>query len=1149
MKSWASLVCAALACLVAAPAAWAQIEFKRHDHVALIGNALADRMQHDGWLESYLHSANAGKDLVIRNLGFSGDTITSRPREENMPRLEEFLGLVKADVILAFFGYNESYDHNPDKFKKDLAEFVDKLAAGNFNGKDAPRIVLFSPTAREDMKSGTFPDANEGNVWLSVYTDAMARVAAAKNIPFVDLYAPSKALFEGSDTRLTLDGIHFTQAGNKALAKLILEGLGQAMKEENLELIRKQVLDKSYCWFNHYRATDGNDVWGNRSVLKFVDGQTNAEVLQHELKMLDVMTENRDKCIWAAVDGKDIKPDDSNVPAPVPVKSDFTEMSVGGSLKYVPASEGVNTLKLEDGLQANLFASEEQFPELVNPVQCDVDAKGRLWIAAWKTYPKWEPLKEMDDRLLILEDNDHDGVADKCKTFAKVHNPTGFTFWNGGVIVASVPNIWFLKDTDGDDVADVQEILFTGLDSADTHHSPNGFDYGPDGYVYYQRGVFNLSNVETPWGAAVLSGKSGMYRFNPRSFRYSFHADNSPNCHGGDFNFWGYHFATDATSGNAFQVHEDKNGKFKMEPLLKKTVRPVPSSGILSSLQFPDNMQQNYLILNSIGFLGIKRYTLENKDGKFWGTEAAEMLSSTDPNFRPTDYKVGDDGALYLLDWNNAIIGHMQHNIRDPSRDHAHGRVYRITAKDRPLQPHVDIDGQPIEKLLDVLKHPVDGVRLRARVELSKYPADEVLEAASKWVEQFDGTKAEAAHPLLEALWLFQQHDTLNDGLLTVLLNNPDPDAKRAAERVKYVWEIEGKIGEDQKSMLDHMAMMHHDAAEPEKDYLAQEKSPEPKLEGDTIVIYLQTLKEQMKYDRKAFAVAPGQKVKIVFTNPDAMDHNFVIVQPGSSAQVAMAAMMLGADGIKKNWIPKSDKILVSSNMLSMGGTENIEFTAPTEPGEYDYICTYPGHYVLMHGVMHVVPDPMKWMADNKDQMETAGKSATPAHDWKVGELALELAQLNENRNLKRGEEIFKAASCATCHLPNKNGGRIGPDLGGVADRFKQPEAMLVEMLEPSKVINEKFKAWQIEFESEDGLGTDTLVGIIAEETDDFVRLVANPLTDIDGTKIAKAKIKNRTAAPLSIMPTGLLNSYTKNDLFDLMAYLRSLPAAPEAAK
>ena len=107
--------------------------------------------------------------------------------------------------------------------------------------------------------------------------------------------------------------------------------------------------------------------------------------------------------------------------------------------------------------------------------------------------------------------------------------------------------------------------------------------------------------------------------------------------------------------------------------------------------------------------------TLEYTDGKVWGTETDDLLVSSDTNFRPTDFKVGDDGALYVSDWSNPIIGHMQHNIRDPNRDHEHGRVYRITVAGRPLQDHVDIDGQPIEELLDVLKHPTDGVRLRAR--------------------------------------------------------------------------------------------------------------------------------------------------------------------------------------------------------------------------------------------------------------------------------------------------------------------------------------------------------------------------------------------------------------------------------------------------
>ena len=103
-------------------------------------------------------------------------------------------------------------------------------------------------------------------------------------------------------------------------------------------------------------------------------------------------------------------------------------------------------------------------------------------------------------------------------------------------------------------------------------------------------------------------------------------------------------------------------------------------------------------------------------------------------------------------------------------------------------------------------------------------------------------------------------------------------------------------------------------AADSTGDYLKQEPSPGPKMEGDTMVVHIQTLKEQMRYDRKAFAVGPGMKVKIEFSNPDAMDHNMIFVQPGSGSQVALAAMMLGADGIKKNWTPESDRIIIGSN-------------------------------------------------------------------------------------------------------------------------------------------------------------------------------------------------------------------------------------------
>ena len=305
-----------------------------------------------------------------------------------------------------------------------------------------------------------------------------------------------------------------------------------------------------------------------------------------------------------------------------------------------------------------------------------------------------------------------------------------------------------------------------------------------------------------------------MYRFNPRTFRFSFHAVNEPNPHGGDFDYWGYHFATDATSGFAYQVRMDGGGKFKMHELLTKTVRPVPSSGILSSTHFPDEFNGNFIILNSIGFLGIKRYTLENTDGEFWGTEAADLLGPD--RFRP---------SVSNRRWRVVC--------RRPHRPHAAQHHVQSRPSTRPSTASrakaahwkiVAIDGQPIEALLDVLKHPTNGVRLRARIELSERDTNEVIAATAKWIQQFDMSKKEDAHHLLEALWLHEQHNVVNEGLLTVLLNSPDPDARRAAERVKYMWEIEGRIRAASASAMDHMAMRRDD--ESIGDYFKQAPSP-----------------------------------------------------------------------------------------------------------------------------------------------------------------------------------------------------------------------------------------------------------------------------------------------------------------------------------
>ena len=114
------------------------------------------------------------------------------------------------------------------------------------------------------------------------------------------------------------------------------------------------------------------------------------------------------------------------------------------------------------------------------------------------------------------------------------------------------------------------------------------------------------------------------------------------------------------------------------------------------------------------------------------------------------------------------------------------------------------------------------------------------------------------------------------------------------------------------------------------------------------------TIVEQMKYDVTEFKVKAGKNVKLTFANPDALPHNLVIVNPGKATEVGLAATELGAEGFKLDFIPESEDILHYTKLLDQGETAVLEFTAPTTPGDYEYVCTFPGHFLLMRGVLRV---------------------------------------------------------------------------------------------------------------------------------------------------------------------------------------------------
>ena len=775
----------------------ADFDLKADEHVALIGNTLPDRMQHFGWLETNLQSRFPDRRITIRNLGFSGDELTVRMRSADFGTPDEWLTRVKANTVLAFFGYNESFG-DLGKFRKDLDGFIDHTLAQKYDGKAAPRLVLFSPIAHEAAKGRDLPDGRENNARLEKLTAVMAEAAKAKNITFVDLFHPSQAAFAKSTEPLTINGIHLNEKGDRAVADIIDRSLFAAAPAPRrdaaaLERIRNAVLDKNFTWFNRYRTVDGYSIYGGRADLKFVAGQTNRVVMQREMEILDAMTANRDRAVWAAANGRDYRVDDSNTPPFIPVVTNKPGPGPNGAHVFLDGGdESISKMTIGKGLKINLFASEKEFPLLQKPVQMSFDTKGRLWVAAWPSYPHWKPKDKMDDKLLIYEDTDGDGKADKETVFADgLHCPTGFELANGGVYVAMAPDLLFLKDTDGDDKADVRERVLSGLDSADTHHTSNSFRLDPGGALYFQEGTFHRSQVETPYGPPVRLADAGVFRYEPKSQKFEVYVSYPfANPHGHSFDHWGQDFVTDGTGNinyyaTAFSGHVDFPMKHNgLKPFFPQRTRPCPGTEILSSRHFPDDWQGNYLVGNVIGFQGIHRYIVKDDGSGFGADEAEPIVSSSDPNFRPADIEVGPDGALYFLEWQNPIIGHMQHNLRDPSRDQKHGRVYRVTYEGRPLLKPKAIAGRPIPELLDLLKEPEDRVRYRAKVELSARDTKDVMAALGKWVAALDKNDPEYEHHVLEALWLHQFHDDVDLPLLKRVLASPDFRARAAAVRV-----------------------------------------------------------------------------------------------------------------------------------------------------------------------------------------------------------------------------------------------------------------------------------------------------------------------------------------------------------------------------
>lgn len=788
----------------------------------MVGNGLGSRMMQHGFFETEIFLRNPDKDLIIRNLCDECNTPafwphSARPNPWAFPGAEKFVeqfstkerhgttqmgrGFEKSpdewlqelqpDTIFAFFGFNESFrgEAGLAAYGQELAGYLGHLQASRFKGK-APRVVLFSPIAFQDLSAThNTPDGVTENKNLALYSAAMKEVAATLEIRFVDLHQPTLEWFTKGMEVLTVDGASLNEAGYRKLSGLLADTLygPHQGNEKDCDRIRSKVNDKNWHWHNDYKIPNGVHVYGTRYK------PYGPENYPDELKKLRQMVTNRDQAIISALRNKDfdLKAADALTHKLSPVKTNFKVSKKNGTKQYLYGEEAAKTISLPEGYQVELFASEKEFPDLENPVQMSFDNEGRLWVAVMPTYPHHKPGDARpDDKLLIFEDTDNDGKADKQTVFADgLHLPIGFELAPEGVYVAQLPHLVLLKDTDNDGKADTREILLSGFDDHDTHHAISSFSADPSGAIYMCEGTFLHSNVETAYGPSRNFG-GGFFRYDPRTH----HLEKSarlgvPNPWGVAVDDWGQNFYIIATN---FQwmlpgTVKTKYGQFAPTPeALIKTgaVRPTCGVEFVSSRHFPEEVQGDVLINNTIGYRGAKQHQIEEDGTGYKLTARQDLFYSEDGNFRPADLEFAPDGSLYVIDWHNILIGHMQHSARDPLRDHSHGRIYRITYPSRPLVKPAEIAGAPLATLFENLKLPEYRSRYRTRRELRGRDATEVMDGLKAWVGKLDQADPRYHHHVLEALWVSWGMGRIDNDFLRQTLTSDDHRARAAAVNV-----------------------------------------------------------------------------------------------------------------------------------------------------------------------------------------------------------------------------------------------------------------------------------------------------------------------------------------------------------------------------
>lgn len=740
--------------------------FAADDTILFYGNSMVERLLEHGEMEARMQITNPQAKLKVRSLAWTGDEVGNRLRLEGYAKhMKNLLAEWPANTIVLGYGLNESFagEAGLKDFREQYEGHLNQLQRSHPGAK----IVMLSPIAIEDASETRQADVER-------YSKAIAEIAAARKATFVDLFSVTRSAYAASEKPLTINnGTHLNAAGNSVVAKAIAESLkaGAAPDAAHLREVALAAAAK------HSRVAE---VVRPKNAVVYFGVRARPDEYAEEMPRYHEMIRRTDAVVHQLAG--DPKLVFASVPKPslppLPERKGRDDGLKTGVIKSV--DEAKTEFKTAPGYEVSLFASEEQFPDLRSPVQIAFDARGRLWVVTMPSFPHTVPGLTPPDKIVILEDTDRDGKADKLTTFAEgLDALDGIAFHHEGVVISEQPRLWLMRDTDGDDRADTKTELLRGIDVTDSHHG-GMIATDPMGAVVFSDGVFHRSQLETPFG--VHRGiDATTYRLDVRTGKISAEwQHNTPNPWNVTFDRW----------GGVFQIYGDGDvydgsaltwtplGAYHPYAYARITAYGKGSgTAMISSPNFPDDYQNGFVSASLLGRYAVNITKLNRTAGMVKQADMLTILESPNAAFRPADVEFGMDGALYVSDFCSRIIGHAQHAMRNPNWNHDFGRIWRITNTQKPVSKDwPKIEGAAAHALCDLLVHPQDLVRHHARIELRKLGA--------KGLKALDGWLASGEQAALEAIFVAEGLGETRPSQLEYLLKSKLELYRAAAVRV-----------------------------------------------------------------------------------------------------------------------------------------------------------------------------------------------------------------------------------------------------------------------------------------------------------------------------------------------------------------------------